>query len=139
MRVSLKAAGQVSVAVSSPSIYLALKREGREGRVGEMGVREKDLENVSNSSRGGGSQPWTLGARSLKKKVKAARRAGWGSGWKGCRKQPPQGAIFCHRYLDSIRGYWPHLTIILPVTSRIYPLSFSGVLTLAADEQRASP
>jgi hypothetical protein len=63
----------------------------------------KDVENVSNSSRGGGSKSWTLGARSLKK-VKAARRAGLALGGKGAENSPPRRRFLppYHRYLDIV-------------------------------------
>jgi hypothetical protein len=51
------------------------------------------FENVSNGLRWGLSG--ALGALEPKKKVKAARRR-VGLWWKGCRKQPPRAAVFCH-------------------------------------------
>ena len=44
--------------------------------------------------------PWALGALEPKKGLKRpnARVGLW---WKGCRKQPPRAAVFCHLFADT--------------------------------------
>jgi hypothetical protein len=57
-----------------------------------------DVENVSNDSTV--EALWALGALEPKKWLKRpdVRVGVW---WKGCRKQPPKGAVFCHIFTGT--------------------------------------
>jgi hypothetical protein len=57
-----------------------------------------DLENVSNCS--AVEALWALGAPEPKKKVKAARRAGWGV-VERVSKTAPKGAVFCRLFTGT--------------------------------------
>jgi hypothetical protein len=66
---------------------------------GEVGRVRVDVENVNNGS------IWRLSGRlarwSLKKGYLKRQDVRVGVWWKGCRKQPPKGAIFCHLFTGT--------------------------------------